>query len=188
MQNSTMGVLVLAGGKGSRMGYVNKALLTVEGETFLERIAGQVRDIPEKLLSVGCYKMEKPEGFQLVQDVIEEIGPMGGLYSGVLAAQSEMLLVLSCDIPFFQHEMIADLSDKMQADVDACVFVEKDGHVHPLCGIYRKRCLSVLESCIREKDYRMMSLLKQLRTRYIEVTDIHMLENINTKKDWEKIQ
>ena len=91
MRNTCCGVLLLAGGKSSRLGQ-NKALLEYDGVPMIRRIAEQCVAFPEKILS---SPIDLPvEGFWRIADDTPECGPLGGIVSALRQCRSEALLVL----------------------------------------------------------------------------------------------
>ena len=75
----TYGVLILAGGKGRRMGGANKALLQLQQQTFLSRLENALSDFDEKLISLQDASWLGDSPFLPVFDQVADRGPMEGL-------------------------------------------------------------------------------------------------------------
>src|SRR4051812_27131822 len=74
--------IVLAGGKSQRMG-TDKGLLDLHGKTFVQRICAAVQPIVgSNILIVSANNEYDALGFSRVEDIIENKGPVGGLYTG----------------------------------------------------------------------------------------------------------
>lgn len=176
--------LILAGGKNSRMGGRKKLFLELEGMTFLERIQEALKDIPDLFLSVeetGPYEHLK---IPMIVDVIPGIGPMGGIYSGLLQCKEEALLVAACDMPFLTGNVV-DILCKTYCRENKTVVAKTADRLHPLLGIYKKSDLPVLERMIREKNYKMMNFLKNIPYESVRLeTERDCLQNINSLKEW----
>ena len=68
--------------------------------------------------------------------------------------------------------------------------VGEDGKMHPLCGVYRKSALPILEEQLLSGRNKVMEALKKLHVKYITVDssmDTQQLFNINTPQDYEKL-
>jgi molybdopterin-guanine dinucleotide biosynthesis protein A len=105
--------LVLAGGKGSRMGGKDKGLLPLLNRPLLgwvmERLAPQVGDL---LISAnrnqglysrfGCPVLSDPED-------IPDPGPLGGIAKALGVIQDPYLAVVPCDAPFLPHDLVIRL-------------------------------------------------------------------------------
>lgn len=192
------GCVLLAGGKGSRMGGVNKGSLTYEGMTFGERIGAEL-----SVCSVPCFLSEAVyekglRGFLTVRDQVRDsegqfVGPIGGIYSCLCQAEEmglKGLFFVSCDMPFFRKEM-AQLLMASTEQGDAVLWRTRDGRIHPVCGFYSVNCLPALEARIKAGDYRLMGLLKGLSCRILDTSSCHLpdfwFENVNTPEIYQHL-
>ena len=182
------GCLILAGGKSRRMGY-RKSSLRLNGTTFLDKLAFELRDFPEFLISVDDALQHPEIPYHMVNDRYPDCGPMSGLYSALSVCKSEALLVLPCDVPLFTSALAHRLLKAMsQTTADAFVCITADERIHPLCGIYRKSCLPVLERCLNDGKLKITEALKDLDIHYYHVgDDSWQLQNINTPEEYQKL-
>ncbi len=184
-----IGAVILAGGKSSRMG-TDKAGLKIGGVSFLEKIAAELSDFDELLISVDSEDKYIDLPYPKVPDQYKDCGPMGGMASALSVCRSRALLVLACDSPLFTKELAQSLCSKMDEDTDAVVPVT-DGRIHPLCGIYHKRCGDVFASFLSHGDYKIKNALKQMKTSYIDYSNSEFSEifstNINTPREYEQM-
>ena len=68
---------------------------------------------------------------------------------------------------------------------DAVIMATMDGRIHPLCGVYKKSCLPVLEQCIRQQNYRMQEALSGLDVVICQAgAESFRLFNVNTPGDY----
>lgn len=83
-----------------------------------------------------------------------------------------------------------DFGEERVDAYDAVISVGEGGKIHPLCGVYRKSVLPVLEEQIVSDQNRVMAALKKLRVKYVTVDSparARQLANINTPEDYEKL-
>lgn len=180
----TIGCLILAGGKSSRMGR-EKAFLSYHGMTFLDKLILEFSDFREILVSVDKRENHPEIPYPMVEDIYPDAGPMGGIYSALSRCRSDALLVIPCDVPLFSQSLFDRLMESWEKGTDAVILVTEDGRKHPLCGIYHKSCLSVLKTCLERKERKMMLALKQLHVTYLQAgEDSWRLRNINTPGDY----
>lgn len=127
-------VIVLAGGRGARMGGVDKAQVTLDGVRLIDHLLGGLADVPavvvspRLLLDVPVVSEEPPFG-----------GPVAGVAAGFAALDSPDLVgVLSVDAPD-SPALLPPLVDALIADPGASVAVIRaaDGQVQPLCAVWR---------------------------------------------------
>ena len=177
---------ILAGGKSSRMGQ-NKALMEFQNETMIGRILRQFSDCSEVLVSASSHGLYEAEGIRVVYDEIKEIGPIEGIRQLVSASGEEYIFICAADMPFVNADIAKYIAEFISSDYDCYVVADED-RVHPLCAIYSKKILPVIEELIREGKYKLMELLNRVRTKYISLEhtdfDRRVLRNVNTKDEF----
>jgi molybdopterin-guanine dinucleotide biosynthesis protein A len=167
--SENLGCVILAGGKSSRMGGKNKALMRLDGKTYLELIADELSDFEERILSGGEKRLADIISFRHVTDLYHDCGPMGGLYSSLLSSSKDALFVVSCDMPFFRRELAFYIADELNEKDDALIFEDTSGDLHPLCGIYKINCLPVMKECLDQGQLKMLKLIERLKIRSLSV-------------------
>ena len=90
-----LGALVLAGGAARRMQGQNKALLRLEGRTFLERLAEAFDGFDERLISTNDASFAAGSPFVPVADRTPGRGPLEGLASALTVCKSDGLVAVS---------------------------------------------------------------------------------------------
>ena len=179
----TYGALILAGGMGRRMGGANKALLQLRQQTFLSRLENALSDFDEKLISIQDASWLGDSPFLPVLDQVTDRGPMEGLRCSLSLCRSDALLVVACDMPLFSGELAKAMIQAGEG-FDAVICRDSMGKLHPLCGIYSKQCLPVMDSLIAQGNYRIMEITKLVPTRIFPLSDFAfsdtLLSNINT--------
>lgn len=188
----TIGCAILAGGKSSRMG-TDKALLAIDGTNFIKKIAGELDAFGERIISRGANSDLSDMGWNVIPDIYEDHGPLGGIHAALSCCQSEALFFVTCDMPFFKHTLADYFCERWAAPdsdfrqtPDAIVAVTPDGRIHPLCGIYHKSVLPVLEKELKANNNKVMLTLKQLNVIYLQIPEsmAQMLSNVNTADDY----
>ncbi|GAA0859366.1 MULTISPECIES: molybdenum cofactor guanylyltransferase [Clostridium] len=179
-------VIILSGGKNTRMNGKTKAFLNIDGYRFIDNILLASSDYKEKIIS--CNDISKYLEFKdvkLVVDKFKEIGPIGGIYSALKETTLDEALIVAGDMPFLNKEILNFLGNyKFNEDVLVPV---TNGKVQPLCSIYKKRVLETILKMIEEKDYKLKNLLNRLNVKYIDIENGESFSNINTVYEYEKI-
>jgi len=128
---------------------IDKLYLQYNGERLLSRIARQLSTRFTDLIAVSSRPVAfDGMGFRVVPDVVTGAGPLGGLYSGLLAARSEWVYLLACDMPFFSASWVdalrsgIDMGDRAPISaVAAC-----DGPYHqPLHAMYHRSLAGIIQ-------------------------------------------
>ena len=180
------GALVLAGGRGSRMGCVEKPLLPFRGETLLARLDRELSFLPERLLSTNHPALARGTGFVPVADRAPGRGPLEGIAAALSVCRGEGLLVVPCDMPFFSRALGEYLLSFRDRGWDAWVCRAADG-LHPLCGVYRKSCLPALQDCLDRGRLRVRLALEAAGGQVLDMAGSpfppEVFSNINTPDD-----
>lgn len=179
----TYGALILAGGKGRRMGGQNKALLQLEHRTFLSRLEHALSGFEEKLISLQDDSWLENSAFSPVLDQVRDRGPMEGLRRGLSTCRSDALLVVACDMPLFSENLAKALIQASDG-FDAVICQDRTGKLHPLCGVYSRQCLPAIEALILQKNYRVNEIQKLVSSTVYSLEDSILpdvlVSNVNT--------
>lgn len=173
-------VSILCGGKSSRM-QSEKGLVLFQGKPFIEHIIEAVLPITDKIQLMTNTSDYDYLSFKKIKDIESDKGPIGGIYTALVHSESEINLILSCDIPLISTALLSDLVTKHKSDFDVSVFSDNN-KIHPLIGIYSKKIIPVLKKAIEDNDLKMMRLLDKVNHQLIKVDDelSSQFKNINS--------
>ena len=181
-----LSVGVLAGGKSSRMGQ-NKALLQIESKRFIDRICGELSGFSEVLISAAKKGTYEDMGLPVVYDERVDIGPLEGIYQILSHAKEDYVFICAADMPFLKKELVEYMAEFVSSDYDCYCLVDEE-HIHPLCAIYSKKILDIVREQIESGNYRIMQVLRKVRTKYIKLSqscfDRRIVRNINTREEY----
>jgi molybdenum cofactor guanylyltransferase len=178
---------VLAGGASSRMGR-DKALLVYRETTLVEHVARAVREAAGCVTLIGDPDRYGDLGHPVYRDIVPGCGPLGGIYTALSVAPTDWNLVVACDMPGISASALRGLIDP-EAGLGrySVMAVGPGGEPEPLCAVYHRDCLPVMDRAMREKRLKMRDLVVELRAelRLIEGT---ALANVNTPGEWAEFQ
>jgi len=182
---------VLAGGQNSRMG-TDKALLTLDGKTFISRIIEAIQSHCKSITIISNTNNFNFLGYPVIEDEIKDKGPLAGIYSGLKHSKSSYNLFVSCDIPLLNESLISFLFSKADFKSDACILIH-NSNVEPLCGLYNKNIADKIISLIDNNELGVINALKNFNVQYIDYSEIiqsmpFVLTNINTKDQLTEIE
>ena len=116
---------------------------------------------------------------------------MGGIFSGLSAASSKWGLVVACDMPFLNLELMRQMLDRRQG-FDAVVPV-LDGRPEPTHALYSKACLSHMEALLVAGDLKISLFYDKVKVAYVPESEIALVDpdylsffNVNTAQDVER--
>jgi molybdenum cofactor guanylyltransferase len=162
---------------------VPKAWLEIDGTPMLRRIVDRVRDVASEVVVVtatGVTLPPLPDGVLILADEEPELGPLMGLAVGLETLRTELVLVLSCDVPNLASEAIQRLVEGL-GDADA-ILAEAEGRTHPLIAVYRRAILPIVREQLAKRELALHRLLCRLQTRTLTLP-AEWLQNLNTPDD-----
>ena len=185
-----LSVGVLAGGKSTRMGQ-DKALLQWESKRFIDRICEELNGFSQVLISAAKKGLYEDTGYQVVYDEHTDIGPMEGICQILTAAEEEYVFICAADMPFIKKELVEYMAEFISSDYDCYCLVDEE-HIHPLCAIYSKKMLPVIREQIESGHFRLLNVLRAVRTKYIRLEtscfDKKIIRNINTREEYARLK
>ncbi len=193
IQSLTVGGIVLAGGRSSRMGRP-KATLPFGPELMVQRVVRVLGMVVHPIVVVAAPGQELPE---LPGDVFVAIdrregrGPLEGLLAGLMAIcpLADAAFATSCDVPLLVPEFVRGVVDQL-GDAAIAVPVEEN-FAHPLAGVYRTSVIGVIETLLAADQMRPAFLFDKVSTRRIPVQELRTfdpelasLRNCNRPEDY----
>ncbi|MFP4654846.1 MAG: molybdenum cofactor guanylyltransferase [Methanohalobium sp.] len=190
-------VLILSGGQGRRLGYMEKALIPFGNNTLIEHIIKSFENlIGDIIISVRDEKQKKIlEPYigrrTIVTDRYKGTGPLAGMLEGFRAAKGEYVFVVACDMPFINADVINMLFESAN-EHDAALPIWDDGNVEPLHAVYRRQTFVVeIEEAIKRNERFVLAPVHHLNDIiYVDMDKIRNFDpelktflNINTFKD-----
>jgi molybdopterin-guanine dinucleotide biosynthesis protein A len=113
---ASVSALILAGGRATRLGGVDKRELVVEGRTIFAR---QCEVLRPRVAEILVSSPREIAGFRTVADAVAGAGPLAGIAAGLAAAVTPWLLVIAGDMPYVSGALIDLVLAHAGEDVDA---------------------------------------------------------------------
>lgn len=191
MINHAITAIVLAGGQGSRMGGQDKGLVVLNNKPLYQhvicRIAHQVN-----FVMINCNRhIERYQlaGYPTFYDVLTGyLGPLSGIYSGLLRSDTPWNLFVSCDTPFLPSDLVSRFLAHI-ADHDAAYAFDGEQD-HPTILLIHKRLVPQLKAYLDNGNRKLMLFLTQINAIAIDFSDQKIaFTNINTPDNlayWEQ--
>lgn len=141
-------ILLLAGGRGQRMGGRDKGLLEWQGRPLIAHLHALTRPLTDDLI-ISCNRNAEhyaPYADRLVADAEEDFpGPLAGILAGLAAARHPHLLVLPCDAPRADLALIEAIRTLARHQPDRAVLIRRGEQWEPLFCLLPKTFLPPLQ-------------------------------------------
>jgi molybdopterin-guanine dinucleotide biosynthesis protein A len=180
--------IVLAGGHSSRLG-MDKSFVNANGQPLIEHIVAKLTKLSDDVIIVT----NSPENYnhleaKLVGDIYPGKGSLGGIYSGLRAATNAHSLVVACDMPFLDLNLLRYMI--LLACGHDVVIPRIGGLVEPLHAIYSKSCLEPIDRLLARGGLKIIDFFPEVRVRYVEESEVDIFDpqhlsffNVNTPSD-----
>jgi molybdenum cofactor guanylyltransferase len=185
--------VVLAGGRSSRYGK-NKALVKVNGVPLIERALNTMGSIFNHVVIIT----NAPEEYAylqvpMFQDIIQGLGPLGGIYTGLKVIPDQTGFFVACDMPFLNPNLIRHMVE-IRDDFDVVV-PRISGWVEALHGLYTVKCQGSIERLIQSGTYQIFQFFSSVSVRFVDEEEVRRWDpdlksflNINTPDELRRLQ
>lgn len=183
---------VCIGGRGSRMGGVQKALLRAPdtGEALIDRTLRLAREAGYEVVLLGAAALgESARGVPQLADATPECGPLSGLLSLLEYAADRTAVCLACDMPHLTAPLLSRLGLEQP---EASVLAPRDpasGKWQALCARYRSaEVLPILRAAFGAGERSFQGLFRRLpvvelaldRSEYAQLRDWDTPEDLRS--------
>ena len=179
--------VILAGGRGSRLGGQDKGLLPVGDRQMIERALERfVPQVDTVLVNANRNLDQYREfGYTVVEDRVADFpGPLAGIAAALAICDHTALAVVPCDSPFFPLDLVARLSTGL-ASADADISVARAGQrPQPVFMLVRRELFGSLERYLVDGGRKITAWYRS--ENHIEVDfgeDDSSFANINAADD-----
>lgn len=181
--------LVLAGGEAKRMGS-EKALVEYDGQPQLTRAVNLLRGCCSRV----AVSMRPDQNFAVaghdagpIRDRFLGFGPMGGVLSAMIAHPGAAWLVLACDMPLVDKQLLGQLLQERNPFRTATVFLGADDAPEPLCGIYEPKTFRLLFAHMAQGRSSLRSALEAPSVKKIHAADTSLLQSVDTPEGYARV-
>lgn len=183
--------VILAGGQSSRMG-TNKAMIELEGEVLIQRLARRfTRWFEQVVIVTNSPELYSFLGLPMVGDRIHGLGPLSGLEAGLAASRFEHAFFCAVDMPFVHEGLIRHMLN-LASGHDVVVPL-LDGEYEPMHAVYGKGCLPPISRNLDNRRLKLIGFYDEVRRLELPESEIRrfgeperLFFNCNTPEDLER--
>lgn len=172
-------VVILAGGKSSRMKF-DKQKIIINGEYLIYKNIKKLEELFDEITIVtNTPDLYDDLNVKIIKDIYPGNGPISGVHSALSTSKNEFLYVLAVDMPNINYDYIKYVDSMYDENMDGLVYYNGK-FIEPMHAIYNVRLIGKIEKLIKNKDYRIRSLVNT--SNFIKITRDNLFE-INVKDD-----
>ena len=193
--NEIIPCVILAGGKGRRMGGKEKALIHLLDRPLLsyvlEKVSGKVAPIA---LNINTnFDSFQKFGYKIIKDPIKgHLGPLAGILASLNWAKEinqDWVVTLPCDTPFLPKNLVQSMVEAKNKTPEVDLVVAKSrGFNHPVIALWKSDINQKLQSALNEGVRKIDIFTAQLNIAYVDFDNIQNSEfdpftNLNSPQD-----
>ncbi|MFQ0990985.1 molybdenum cofactor guanylyltransferase MobA [Gilliamella apicola] len=182
MRKLSITAIILAGGQSNRMNGKDKGLMLLAGKPLYQHVIDRIE--PQvNFVMINCNRhadLYSSLGyFVFCDDLKGFLGPLSGIYSGLLRSTTDWNLFVSCDTPFLPEDLIDRLA-KFTATHQA-IYPFDGENDHPTILLIHKNIIPQLKKYLDNGDRKLMLFLKQINAIAVDFSENpSSFTNINT--------
>jgi len=186
--------IILAGGKSSRFNGELKSFIKINGVAIIDTQMKLFKNLFDEVIIVTSDSVPYLKyNAIIVNDIIKNKGPLGGIYTALYYMKSDSCFVAACDMPFLNENLIRYMMENVGRDW--IYTIKRDDRFEPLHTIYNKRCIKTVKEMLLSDNLKVSPLFSELKAKVAPIEevrridpDLKSLKNINTKEDLEALR
>ena len=196
--------IVLAGGRGRRMGWRNKAMVELAGRPLAAWVLDALEVVTDRQMIVARERADLESlGVPVVVDQMAPRGPLTGIHAGLKASESDLVIVCACDLPLVRPDLLVHLARVIGPRHAAVPYVgegeppppgtsttAREAGLQPLLAAYRRRCIDSLEKLLVAGSAPTIAFVSLLRSVIVPPEEWQDIDpdgrsffNVNTPED-----
>lgn len=179
--------VILAGGRGSRMGGIDKGLQELNGRPLVQWVLDRLSPQVDTVLINANQHLERYRelGCKVLPDSIPGfVGPLAGLHAALAVAATPLVMTAPCDSPFLPADLVARLRSALDTEnAELAVARTSDGEQRAFC-LMRRDLLPRLDAFLASGERKVGLWLTSLNRIQVDFDDqADAFCNINTPQE-----
>lgn len=184
--------VIIAGGRGSRLGGREKGLLELAGRPMIEFVIAALQPQVGELLINANREPENYRrfGLRVIPDTLTDYqGPLAGMAVALEQATNDLVLVAPCDAPLLPDDLVVRLHAELER-TGAAICVPHDGErLQPLCALLRRTLLPSIHNFLAGGDRKLLLWLESRKPAIADFSDRRSaFFNVNTEEQRQRAE
>jgi molybdopterin-guanine dinucleotide biosynthesis protein A len=185
--------LILAGGRGQRMGGRDKGLQIFAGRPLAEHVAERLRpQVGTLLISANRHRDAYAAlGADVVSDETQDFaGPLAGMLAGLRAARTDYVLTAPCDSPYLPEDLGERLAGALCASLagtatspSLAAYAATAQGPHPVFALLHRSLADDLAATLAAGEHRVRAWLSRHKALQVHFGEERPFYNVNTLDD-----
>jgi molybdopterin-guanine dinucleotide biosynthesis protein A len=196
IEKDDISAVILAGGRGTRMGGADKGLQNFRGMPMamftLMRLMPQVSEVMINAnRNLSAYESF---GVPVWPDSMSDYaGPLAGILTALERCETDYLVTVPCDTPLFPQDLVARLAEALEredAEIAMASAPEEDGQMRaqPVFSLLKRELMESLVRFTQGGGRKIDAWTGQHRTVLVPFADAGAFRNANTLAELHKLE
>ncbi|MFD0914003.1 molybdenum cofactor guanylyltransferase MobA [Methylophilus luteus] len=174
--------VILAGGRGMRMGGIDKGLVDYQGKAMVAQVLQRIRPQVDQVIinanrNLATYQQY---GVTVVADATDQFdGPLAGFQAGAAHAATDWILTVPCDSPLLPLDLVARLSQAVQVTNTLVAVARSVSGEHPVFCLFHHSLKADLTAFLSEGQRRVSGWQARHSPVFVTFEDEQAFTNIN---------
>jgi molybdopterin-guanine dinucleotide biosynthesis protein A len=178
--------VILAGGRGTRMGGLDKGWIEFDGRPLVQLVLDRFRPQVDEVLISANRNLERYRalGVTVVPDLPEWgafAGPLAGIHAAMRVARGTWLAVVTCDAPKLPADLVARLRGR-SGERGAAV-AHAGGRMQPLHCLVHRDLAATIAGFLAQGEYKVERWLEAIGAESVAFEDPDQFLNVNVPAD-----
>ncbi|MBI3571705.1 MAG: molybdenum cofactor guanylyltransferase [Gammaproteobacteria bacterium] len=183
--------VILAGGRGSRLGGVDKGLVRLHGRPLIEHVIDALRPQAGKLMISANRNQDvyASYGFPVIADVMGDYdGPLAGMLSAMRCADTSYVFTVPCDVPVPPANLVERLVTTMTMMRRELCIASCAGQVQPVFALMSRALADRLQEYLVAGERGVENWMRRQQAALADFPDHDAFTNINTPEDLRRLE
>jgi molybdenum cofactor guanylyltransferase len=184
--------LILAGGRGSRMGSVDKGMQLFKGRPMVAHVLDRITPQADEIIINANRSINEYAAFghRVIADAIDGFaGPLAGLHVGMTHAATPLIVTAPCDSPFLPLDLVVRLLLAMEKENADLAVAKTYDQVHPVFCLVKREREPHLRAFLKTGQRKIDKWYATLKVVEVQFDDQEAaFTNINTEEELRALQ
>ena len=187
--------LILAGGRGMRMGGVDKGLQTLQGKPMIAHVMQRLQPQVDRIMINANQNLDRYRDFSFPvwsDEKNDYAGPLAGMQAGLIHCETAYMLTVPCDTPMLPTDLVTQLATALEqstADIAVANTKQHDRiQRQPVFCLMKKTVLTDLTTALKRGVRKVDLWLAEKNVVDVVFDDETAFANINTLEELNHIQ
>jgi molybdopterin-guanine dinucleotide biosynthesis protein A len=190
-EDQEISILILAGGRGSRMNGRDKGLMELAGKPCIEHLLARLDKRSPILISANRHLNQyRRYGYPVIRDFMAGFpGPLAGFVSALDIMNGHYLLTVPVDAPLLCRQYSARMNSAMKNTDSTAVVAEYNGRMEPVFSLLRRDSADTIRSYLQAGGRSVGDCLANMGAQHVDFTDCpQQFINLNEPGDVQRLE